>query len=80
MLTVATTVFLYYTVWTILMVPFSHPNTHFVDTNASASNSPLWMKIILYTRSSLLEFGQSEYRSYSSLLALPSLVLSCLSS
>lgn len=72
MLTIATTVFLYYTTWTLLMV-FLNPYSYFIvcffleqDTNNNALSSPLWTLATLFMtyfhhESGLFEFPLSSF-------------------
>lgn len=64
MLTAATVIFLYYTVWTLLMVRLYSLGYSLVLT--MVFRSLLWTKTTPYTLSSLLASGQSEYLSFSS--------------
>jgi Dolichol phosphate-mannose biosynthesis regulatory protein (DPM2) len=64
MLTAATVIFLYYTVWTLLMVLLYSLMYSLVLTMVFPS--PLWTKITPYMLSSLHVSGQSEYLSFSS--------------
>ena len=61
MLIIATTVFLYYTAWTLLMVR----TLHWLCAPSADRCSHLWTTVIHSTASSHLESGQYEYPSSS---------------
>jgi Dolichol phosphate-mannose biosynthesis regulatory protein (DPM2) len=67
MLIVASTVFLYYTIWTLFMV-----GSRFSRSSLSTDRcSRLWTTDTLFTAFSRLESGPFVFRSYSPYLALP---------
>lgn len=81
MLIVATTVFLYYTIWTLVMV-CRPPNVPSLPLNISDlhASSPLSTRRTLLNPFSLLVFGPSVFPSSSFWSEVPLLALSCPSS
>ena len=64
MLLIATAVFLYYSIWTLLMVRAlnSNPHSQLVRRLMSSSHSPSLMPVTPYTTYSLPEYGPSEFQ------------------